>query len=372
MSVHDLSEDVSQQLDRGKQSSSLENVIGAEGNQPLELESNADKEDGALGLLDANHSRTRRTRSLTEKGRRYQADILLEKRKRAISRIQRKAKAIDDLLYSAGNQVAVREELDQYSDLLRLVTNHHEEYCELLDAENQQQEEGWFDDLDQDVFNFKHRINSWLKETTQKSSKGSRCSSSSKRSNSSRSSASNKSSDSSRSSTKLELLEEKARTAELEEEATLMVKQQKAETPAKMFQLQREVVRAKARAQVSAGYTKDDETKTDIETELKDEVTLSRHQRSSKHSQPHSCMKVTGASQSNNKDDDRVKKSMKQKTSAASNLKALQDGCADSEMAQMMSKLLRQKAALEVDIDVFTGDPTECYYFLAVFEEVVE
>ena len=221
MSVHDLSEDVSQQLDRGKQSSSLENVIGAEGNQSRELQSNADKH-GALGLLEANHSRTRGARSLTEKGRRYQADILLEKRKRAISRMQRKAKAIDDLLYSAGNQVAVREELDQYSDLFKLVTNHHEEYCEFLDAENQQQEEVWFDDLDQDKFNFKHRIDSWLKEATQKSSKGSRCSSSSKRSNSSGSSASNKSSGNSRSSTKLKLLEEKARIAALEAEAPLI------------------------------------------------------------------------------------------------------------------------------------------------------
>ena len=126
MSVHDWSEDVSQQLDRGEQSSNLENVIGAEGNQ--------------------------------------------------------------------------------YSDLFKLVTNHHEEYCKLLDAENQQHEELWFDDLDQDVFNFKHRVHSWLKEAAQKSSRGSRCSSSSKRSSSSRSSASHKSSGSSRSSTKLKLL----------------------------------------------------------------------------------------------------------------------------------------------------------------------
>ena len=183
MSVHDWSEDVSQQLDRGEQSSNLENVIGAEGNQAVEL-----------------------TRSLTEKGRRYQANTLLEKRKRAISRMQKKAKTIDDLIYSAGNQFAVREELDQYSDLFKLVTNHHEEYCKLLDAENQQHEELWFDDLDQDVFNFKHRVHSWLKEAAQKSSRGSRCSSSSKRSSSSRSSASHKSSGSSRSSTKLKLL----------------------------------------------------------------------------------------------------------------------------------------------------------------------
>ena len=125
----------------------------------MELQFNSGKEDGTLGQLDANHSRTRSTRSLTEKGRRYQADILLEKKRRVMSRMQRKAKAIDDLLYSAGNQVAVREELDQYSDLFKLVTNHHEEHCELLDAENQQQEKSWFDNLDQDVFNFQHIVN---------------------------------------------------------------------------------------------------------------------------------------------------------------------------------------------------------------------
>ena len=35
-----------------------------------------------------------------------------------------------------------------------------------------------------------------------------------------------------------------------------------------------------------------------------------------------------------------------------------------SEMAQMMSKLLRQQAAPEVDIDAFIGDPTKYHYFL--------
>ena len=80
MSGHDLSEDVTQQLDRGKESSNLENVIGAEGNQPVELQFNGDIEDGALGQLDANPSRIKRTRSLRENERRYQADTLLEKR----------------------------------------------------------------------------------------------------------------------------------------------------------------------------------------------------------------------------------------------------------------------------------------------------
>ena len=83
-------------------------------------------------------------------------------------------------------------------------------------------------------------------------------------------------------------------------------------------------------------------------------------------------MKVTDVPQSNNKDDDRVKKSMKQKNSDASNLKASKVDCADSEMAQMINKLLRQQGAPEVDIDVFIDDPTKYHYFLAVFKEVVE
>ena len=66
-----------------------------------------------------------------------------------------------------------------------------------------------------------------------------------------------------------------------------------------------------------------DETKTDItEAEVKDEVILSRHQRSSKHNQSQSYIKVTDAYQPSNKDHDRVKKRMKQKNSAACNLKA--------------------------------------------------
>ena len=38
----------------------------------------------------------------------------------------------------------------------------------------------------------------------------------------------------------------------------------------------------------------------------------------------------------------------------------------------MMSKLLRQQAAPDVDIDIFSGDPVDYHYFIAVFEEVVE
>ena len=80
--------------------------------------------------------------------------------------MQKKAGAIDDLLYSATNHVAVKEELGQYSDIFKLLSTY-EEYCELVDADDQKHQVNWFDDLGQDVFNFKHKIHNWLEEVAE-------------------------------------------------------------------------------------------------------------------------------------------------------------------------------------------------------------
>ena len=66
--------------------------------------------------------------------------------------------------------MAVKEKLQQYSDLVKLLSTHHEEYCELLGLEYQSNEVAWFDDLYQDVFNFKHKIHNWLRDAADKSS----------------------------------------------------------------------------------------------------------------------------------------------------------------------------------------------------------
>ena len=67
---------------------------------------------------------------------------------------------------------------------------------------------------------------------------------------------------------------------------------------------------------------------------------LSTYQGSIKYGLPHSLNNVTDAVKSNARDYDMVKKSTKKKNSAISKV-----DCADSEMAQVMSKLLRQYAA---------------------------
>ena len=113
----------------------------------------------------------------------------------------------------------MKEELGQCSDIFKLLSAYHQEYCELVDADNQKHQVNWFDDLDQDVFNFKHKTHNWLKVSDNKSSKpSSRGSSRSKKS-----SGCTKSSGSSKSSTQLKLLEETAKIAELEAKAIFMM-----------------------------------------------------------------------------------------------------------------------------------------------------
>ena len=81
-----------------------------------------------------------------------------------MTKLQRKARAINDLLYSATNHVAVKKEIGQSSDIFKWLSTYHEEYCEKVDADDQKHQDNWFDNLGQDVFNFKHNIHNWLKE----------------------------------------------------------------------------------------------------------------------------------------------------------------------------------------------------------------
>ena len=60
-------------------------------------------------------------RQLTGKGREYQIDLQLDKRSKSMERLQQNAKAIDDLLYSSSNHIAVKEELQQYSDIFKFL-----------------------------------------------------------------------------------------------------------------------------------------------------------------------------------------------------------------------------------------------------------
>ena len=147
--------------------------------------------------------------------------------------------------------MAVKQELQRCYDLFKLLSTHHEEYCGLLGLEDQRNEVAQFDDLDYSVFNFKHKIYSWMRYSADKNS----CKVSSKESSrSKKSSGSTKSNSSSKSFTKRNLLEEKAKFAELEAEVTFMLEKQKGQNQAKMLQIQGEVARANTRTRVYGDY----------------------------------------------------------------------------------------------------------------------
>ena len=164
-----------------------------------------------------------RHQKLTEKGLSFKKSTLLDKRRKLNSRLLRLSGAVEDLMYSSKNQVAVEEEMAQLNFVFKELQQVHQEYQSLLSEVEKVDDEDWFEEVDERVFAFKHKVHHWLKQVELEHENGSRSSSKSsksKKSSASRSSGKTKSS-SSRSS-KDRAMEEKAKLAELMEEAEFL------------------------------------------------------------------------------------------------------------------------------------------------------
>ena len=74
--------------------------------------------------------------------------------------IVRKYSEIAVLLYSHQNNVTVKEELAQLSDIFKLIEDINQEMLELDDEHT---EELWFTDIDEKLFSFKHKVHNWLR-----------------------------------------------------------------------------------------------------------------------------------------------------------------------------------------------------------------
>ena len=103
---------------------------------------------------------------MTEKGKQYQMSLLESRRSKLVARLTRKSSEIEMLLYSYQNILTVREELAQLSDMFKLAVEIHEE---MENLDDQYTDAVWFDDIDQRVFAFKHKIHNWLKEGEEES-----------------------------------------------------------------------------------------------------------------------------------------------------------------------------------------------------------
>ena len=71
---------------------------------------------------------------------------------------------IDEMTYSWVNATAIREEMDQFNDTIKLFMSTYEEYQILLTDAEQAADSEWHDQFDEKVFSFKHKMVKWLKE----------------------------------------------------------------------------------------------------------------------------------------------------------------------------------------------------------------
>ena len=68
---------------------------------------------------------------MTDKGREYRKEILDKKRTNLVSRIIRKSSEIDVLLYSHQNDVNVKDQLAQLSEIFNLIEDINQEMIKL-------------------------------------------------------------------------------------------------------------------------------------------------------------------------------------------------------------------------------------------------
>ena len=81
--------------------------------------------------------RTQRTTKLTEKGLQYRLELLRERRRTLYGNLLRKSSMTDEMTNSWVSATAIREEMDQFNDTIKLFMSAHEKYQSLLTDEEQ-------------------------------------------------------------------------------------------------------------------------------------------------------------------------------------------------------------------------------------------
>ena len=125
---------------------------------------------------------TRISRKQTEKGLAYSLQVLFEKRKRLLSRLQRKSENINTLIQSKLNIRTANKEFNQYDDLLKMFLDTHYQYHSKLEDSQQIEDGNWFDEVDQNIFTFKHLVHNYIQDNEENRSRKSSKSSKSKKS----------------------------------------------------------------------------------------------------------------------------------------------------------------------------------------------
>ena len=98
----------------------------------------------------------------TEHWQAYQTSQSEDRRRKLHSRLLRKSSAVDELLYSVRNFEAVREQMIQIDGVFKKLIEVHREYNSLLPLDMQEQDEDWFDDIDEKMI-FENKIHNCIR-----------------------------------------------------------------------------------------------------------------------------------------------------------------------------------------------------------------
>ena len=157
-------------------------------------------------------------------------------------------------MYSTKNSVTIEEELAQFDDLFKQLMKVQKKHLSIeVNGNEKEKQNQWFNEIDELVFSFKHKVRCWLKDAGLGEEKASRHSS--KRSSKSYG-HSKKSSSSSRlssnGSSKERAAVEKDKLAESMLEAEFLEKKQIIQNQAEKLKIEEKLAKAQARSQILA------------------------------------------------------------------------------------------------------------------------
>ena len=257
----------------------------------------------------------------------------------------------------------------------------HNEYLSIEVNENKKEKQNqWFDEIDEHVFSFKHKVHNWLKDVALEEEKASRHSS--KRSlkspgHSKKSSSSSRLS--SNDSSKERVAVEKVKLAELMMEAEFLQEKQIIQNQAEKLKIKEKLAKAQARSQIFAAMKGDHSlqgslmslNEDDQHHDRKPPVIDDQNNRRTQH--------VRHSSRKYQHDDHTEQIHRRWSVNNDINKNGYQQIEGDKnnssritkDINKMMYNLLLHHSAPDVEIDTFKGDPLE-YHFMSVCTEVVE